>query len=96
MIYLVLSVFFVVAVINGFALVVYFRRDFAVAGAVTSVTFLIMVVLFCGTINMLNRTAEDNYLECIGKMPADKAGYCDRYLAGEKGSGRMGHSETEV
>lgn len=87
MIYLVLSVFFVVAVINSFALVVYFRRDFAVAGAITSVTFSIMVVLFCGTINMLGRTPEDNYLECIGKLPADKAGYCDRYLTEQKGDG---------
>lgn len=86
MIYLVLGVFFVTVAVNVIAFTVYVKRDFALAGGFTAVTFILAAVLFCGAVNMLlTRSPEDNYIECAGKMPADKAGYCDRYLEEEKG-----------
>lgn len=88
MIYLVLEVFFVTVTVNVIAFAVYIKRDFALAGGFTVVTFMLATVLFCGAVSMLlTGLPEDNYIECAGKMPADKAGYCDRYLAGENGGG---------
>lgn len=88
MIYLVLGVFFVTVTVNVIAFTVYVKRDFVLAGGFTFVTFILAAVLFCGAVNMLlTRSPEDNYIECAGKMPADKLAWCDRYLEEEKGGG---------
>ena len=80
--------FFVTVAVNVIAFAVYIKRDFALAGGFTAVTFILVAVLFCGTVNLLlTRSPEDNYIECAGKIPADKLAWCDRYLEEEKGDG---------